>query len=394
MPDATLTCIDLWIKAGSRYEEPGEEGIAHFLEHMVFKGGINLNAGDFDRKIEALGGSSNAATGFDDVHFYVLIPHEFVEIALDLLLNLILTPNFEANSFEIEREVVLEEIAQHEDQPDDQIIQNLLEMCLGQHAYARPILGTNHSIKKITPKSMNSFHKRRYIGKNCTIAIAGKIPNNIENILEKSLTSMFSNYRNIEHLHNKDPYITFEKGYREIKVPRLESSRLLMAWPLWRARDQLLLMGADIATSLLAEGRRSRLIKHLQEDLQIVDSIEMDITPLEKGGLIILEAYCKEKNVAKVEKEIHTVLKDTLIKSIEEKEIKRAHQLVKNSHCFSVEASVNVASLIGSQALWGRHQPLLGPLKHIDYWTIDNLKKLILSKLQPENSSTLIAHPE
>ena len=68
MPDAPLTCLDFWCQAGSSSEQPGEEGIAHFLEHMVFKGSHRLAAGAFDEAIEALGGSSNAATGFDDVH--------------------------------------------------------------------------------------------------------------------------------------------------------------------------------------------------------------------------------------------------------------------------------------------------------------------------------------
>ena len=73
IPEAPLTCFDFWCKAGSSFEGNGEEGLAHFLEHMVFKGSKNLEAGEFDRKIEELGGSSNAATGLDDVHFYVLI---------------------------------------------------------------------------------------------------------------------------------------------------------------------------------------------------------------------------------------------------------------------------------------------------------------------------------
>ena len=92
LPEAPLTCIDLWCKAGSAYEREGEEGIAHFLEHMIFKGSSKLKAGEFDLRIEALGGSSNAATGLDDVHFYVLVPPETIEEALNLLINLVLSP--------------------------------------------------------------------------------------------------------------------------------------------------------------------------------------------------------------------------------------------------------------------------------------------------------------
>ena len=90
LADAPLVCLDFWCRAGSAWERPGESGMAHFLEHMVFKGSESLAAGEFDRRVEALGGNSNAATGFDDVHYHVLIPPAAAPEALDLLLDLVL----------------------------------------------------------------------------------------------------------------------------------------------------------------------------------------------------------------------------------------------------------------------------------------------------------------
>ena len=393
MPDATLTCIDLWIKAGSLYEHSGEEGIAHFLEHMVFKGGNNLKEGDFDRQIEALGGSSNAATGFDDVHFYVLIPHESVEIALNLLLNLVLTPSFESKAFEMEKEVVLEEIAQHEDQPDEQIFQELLKICWEGHPYGRPILGLKRSLKQITRVDMQYFHKRLYTGNNFSISIAGQIPNDFENILKSSILNKLKSQSQITSLTTKHREVPFKRERRKIELKRIESSRLIMAWPVPPANEQLIVMGMDIATSLLAEGRRSRLVERLREDLQIVESIDMDVTSLEKGGLIVLEISCSEDQLKNVEEEINKILKTIFINGPSSQEVSRAHQIVRNSYCFSIESSGNVASIIGSQALWNRHQSLLNPLKDIEYWTCENLQKKIYSRLQPEYSSTLIATP-
>ena len=133
MPDSQLTCLDFWCQAGSAYENPGEEGLAHFLEHMVFKGSRYLREGEFDQKIEALGGSSNAATGFDEVHFYVLVPQKAAPSALELLLDLVLSPSLSSEAYALEREVVLEEIAQYQDQPDEKVVQHLLKMCWGDH---------------------------------------------------------------------------------------------------------------------------------------------------------------------------------------------------------------------------------------------------------------------
>ena len=393
MPDARLTCLDFWIKAGSIFEKTGEEGLAHFLEHMIFKGGNDLKEGDFDRKIEALGGSSNAATGLDDVHFHVLIPPEAVEKALGLLINLVLTPTFDPKAFEIEKEVVLEEISQHNDVPEEQIFQELLKMCWGNHPYGKSILGQKSTLEKINPKKMRLFHERLYKGENCVISIAGKIPTNIKEIIEESMLSKLKTSSSEIKENRNYSTLLFRKGRKKIKVKRLESSRITMAWPIAAAKDQLLVMGADIATSLLSEGRRSRLVQHLRENLQIVESIEMDITILEEGGLILLEACCLENQLELVQEEIKKVILDLINTPPNKQEVKRAYQLVRNSLCFSLELSSNVASLAGYQTLWGRQQSLLRTLKYLEYWTEEKLQNEIFTTLHPNKSATLISTP-
>ena len=393
MPDSPLTCLDLWFRAGSSNEEPGEEGIAHFLEHMVFKGSTNNETGEFDRKIEALGGSSNAATGFDDVHFYVLVPPKVVGPALELLLELVLQPALLPNAFSMEREVVLEEIAQHNDQPDERVFQKLLSNCWARHSYGRPILGYEKSLKGCNPDNMRSFHKRMYTAENCCLSIAGKIPKKIEQLIENSLLSHLETTSAQVQNNSEDSTLIFNKFRKEFEVPRLESARLIMAWPVAPAGEQIAVMGADIATSILAEGRRSRLVQRLREDLQKVESIDMDVSALEKGGLILLEACCKEEDLEIVESEVHQVLKDTVITSLGEQELDRACRLVRNGFFFNLEATSQVAGLAGSQSLWHRPQPLLTPLQHLSYWSESRLKDETFMQLQPENSCTLIAKP-
>ncbi len=391
MPNASLTCVDLWCKGGSYFENEGEEGLAHFLEHMIFKGSSTLKEGEFDKRIEALGGSSNAATGLDDVHYYVLVPENAVSEAINLLLNLALTPSIEENTYLLEREVVLEEIAQYKDQPEEKIFQILLEKCWPNHPYGRSILGFEKALNSIMPSEMRRFHQRQYRPENLCLGIAGHIPEDIENILNKSELSKIKN-SNLEN-----PFRTgcltpsFSCGRKEIEIKRLESSRITMAWPLPPASNQLMIIGGDIATSLLAEGRSSRLVRHLRENLQIVDSIEMDITPLEQGSLVILEASCLENNLDKVEREINLILKDCLINKPSNKEIARAKQLVNSSICFGLELPAQITGTIASQTLWNRDQTLLGPIKLIDYWESESIQSKLLTRIQPECSYTLIA---
>ncbi len=396
LPDSPLTCIDLWCRGGSYFEKEGEEGLAHLLEHIIFKGSSKLKEGEFDKRIEALGGSSNAATGLDDVHYYVLVPGKDVPIAIDLLLNLVLTPTFEKNPYLVEKEVVIEEISQNKDQPEEKVFQILLENCWPKHPYGRPILGFEDSIKTSNPEGLKAFHKRRYQPANLSLGIAGTIPENIESLLNKSdLGKINTINQETDFVADSNSAIkSFLSGRKEIGVERLESARISMAWPLPPAKDQLIIMGADIATTILAEGRSSRLVKHLRENLQIVDSIEMDITALEQGGIVLLEATCLEKDLVKVETEINFILQNSLTNAPSFKELERAKQLVINSICFGLELTTQIAGISASQALWNRHQPLLEPLKHIKYWGSINIQNIILTKLQPEKSFTLISKPK
>ncbi len=393
MPDATLTCLDLWFRAGSSLEKAGEEGLAHFLEHMVFKGSNTHKAGEFDRKIEALGGSSNAATGFDDVHFYVQVPQKVVEPALELLIDLVINPALLPDPFAMEREVVLEEIAQHNDQPEEQVFQQLLSSCWKDHPYGRPILGLKESLENLTPKRMKDFHNRLYTSENCCLSIAGGIQDEMIHFINRSHLSTLSP-KNASIKGNAGvSRINFKTGRETIQIARLESARILKAWPIAAAHDQQLIMGADIATTIFCEGRSSRLIRRLREELQIVESVDMDITVLEQGGLVLLEACCKVEDVEQVEDEINNLLIESLITAVDKKELDRACHLVRNSLCFSLELPSQIAGMAGTHMLWGRQQSLLAPLQHIQYWSAERLKKEILCELQPQKSYTLIATP-
>jgi len=390
MPDSSLTCLDFWCRAGSASECQGEEGVAHFLEHMVFKGSRRLAAGEFDLRIEALGGSSNAATGFDDVHFHVLVPPEASSEALELLLDLVLQPALQPEAYAMEREVVLEEIAQYRDQPDEQVIQQLLTSSCPDQAYGRPILGWEASLRASDPESMRRFHQRRYQGRNCCLAVAGSIPDELTDRIETGALAALP--AGTDSTKPTGP-LRFQPGRQTITMPRLEAARFLMAWPAPPAADQDAVMGADLATTVLAEGRRSRLVQRLREELQIVESIDMDLTVLEQGSLVMLEACCSAEMVDEVEAEVHMILHEMVASTINREELGRAQQLVGNGLRFSLEAPSSVAAIAGSHALWRSPQPLLQPLELLKRWDGSRLQNACFHELHPEQAYTLVALP-
>lgn len=390
LPEASLTCLDFWCRAGSSWEDPGEEGMAHFLEHMIFKGSQTLPAGAFDRAIEALGGSSNAATGFDDVHYHVLIPTKHTTTALDLLLDLVLQPSLNAADFELEREVVLEEIAQYADQPDEQVLQELLSRACPRHAYGRPILGDPMRLREMTPARMRRFHHRRYRGDHCCLAISGARPSEVRSAIEASALADLAEPETVDRPVQP---ASFARGRHEITVERLESARLLMLWPAAAAQDQTSVMGADLATTLLGEGRRSRLVAHLREDLRLAETVDMDLTVLEQGSLVTLEICCRDEDLQAVENAVSQELSRAADTAPASWELERAFRLVGNGLRFSLESTGQVAGIAASQTLWGRPQALLEPLHEMTRWTAETLQHQLLAQWQPEQACTLIAHP-
>ncbi len=395
LPDAPLVCLDFWCRAGSLFEERGESGMAHFLEHMVFKGSRRLEPGEFDWRIEALGGSSNAATGFDDVHYHVLIPPEAAAEAVELLLDLVLEPRLDAEAFAMERQVVLEELAQSEDQPEEVALQRLLSCGCGDHPYGQAILGRRDALLDHTPQAMAAFQQRLYRADRCVLSLAGALdpdlPHSqaIEAAIAAGPLARLGRGAGDPAL----PALRVQPGSHRLAVPRLESARLLMLWKLPAAADLPQVMGADLLTSLLAEGRRSRLVDRLREQLRLVESIDLDLHVLECGSLALLEAIGAEEDLPAIRAAIEAELRALAEAPIPMAEWQRTQRLVANGYRFGLESAGGVAAALASSQLWSHAWTLEEPLLALDRWDSKALQKDCLPWLAPERACVLEAVP-
>ncbi len=390
LPQAPVVCLDLWCRAGSAWETSAESGLAHFLEHMVFKGSEHLDAGEFDLKVEALGGNSNAATGFDDVHYHVLIPPAAAPQAMELLLDLVLQPRLDDDDFAMERQVVLEELAQSEDQPEEVAFQELLRQACGDHAYGLPILGRREALEAHTTDAMAAFHRRHYRADRCCLSVAGPLAGlDLERHLRESPLAALA-----PSDHNSAvPVLQLQPGKQRIELARLEAARLLMAWQLPGAADQDSVMGGDLITTLLAEGRRSRLVEQLRERLRLVESIDLDLNVLESGCLVLLEAVCEPEQLDAVEQQVRQVLLELIDTSPSEAELDRAKRLVGNGYRFSLEVAGSVAAMVGNSQLWGRRHNLQRPLEWLEGWSTERLSQEVIPLLHPDRAYCLQAVP-
>ena len=170
-----IVIIDTWIKTGSINENDQNNGVAHFLEHMFFKGTNKFSAGDFDKLLESKGAITNAATSKDFTHYYITIPSKDFDTALEMHSDMLLNPILPRVELEKERKVVLEEIAKNQDTPQRILYKNLISQIYQSHPYKREVIGTKKVIETITREEMLDFYKKHYTPQNMTTIIVGDI---------------------------------------------------------------------------------------------------------------------------------------------------------------------------------------------------------------------------
>jgi predicted Zn-dependent peptidase len=175
IPNSKLVCVDTWVRTGSINESDSNSGVAHFLEHLFFKGSQKYVAGEFEKILDGKGAIYNAATSKDFTHFYITIKKEDLPLALDLQSDMLLHPMIPQDEMDRERKVVLEEIARTKDDPNSIVFQNMNSILFKQHPYKREVIGSGDVIKNISRDEVLNFYHEWYTPSNMTTVIVGNI---------------------------------------------------------------------------------------------------------------------------------------------------------------------------------------------------------------------------
>jgi len=169
--------------------------------------------------------------------------------------------------------------------------------------------------------------------------------------------------------------LQLQPGEHRLQLPRLESARLLMLWGCPPAAEADDLTGHDLMATVLAEGRRSRLVQRLREELDLVESVDVEIHPLEQGSLAVLECITGVDQLPTLRRELARLL-ESLTDGLRQEELLRARRLLSHGHTFGLEATAQVAHHLGQQTLQGRLAPLDAPLHRLEGWTLPRLQSL------------------
>ena len=175
MPDATSVSLGCWVAIGGRDETPALDGASHFLEHLLFKGTASRSARDIAEAVEAVGGEVNAFTAKEHTAYYARLPATAVALGLDVLTDVLTAPAFRPDEVEAERQVILEELALSEDEPEDRVHTLAHEAMWPDHPLGREVLGTPESITGMGRDDIAGFFDAHYRATNLVVAAAGAV---------------------------------------------------------------------------------------------------------------------------------------------------------------------------------------------------------------------------
>src|SRR5919205_972519 len=175
MPHVRSVSIGVWLMRGSRHETDRQSGIAHFVEHMLFKGTATRTAEDIAQEIDSIGGQLDAFTAKEYASYYIKVLDEHLPLAVDLLSDIVMNPRFAADELEREKKVILEEIKMVEDTPDDLVHELFTQHFWEGHPLARPILGTKETVEAFTSDVLRGYFGAAYAAPNLIVSAAGNI---------------------------------------------------------------------------------------------------------------------------------------------------------------------------------------------------------------------------
>ena len=343
--------LNIWFQVGSSVEPDAINGMAHFLEHMMFKGTPNLKPGDFDRIVEQRGGVMNAATSQDYTHYYITsAPKDFAELA-PLQLELVSNPSLPEDEFMREKKVVLEEIRRSEDNATRRTYARAMETCFESLPYRRPILGPAEVISEVTPEQMREFHRQWYHPETMVVNVVGNLP------VETLINTVTESWQIIApqcysplptDVSFPQPEAPFSQIVRrEYHDPQLQQARLVMLWRVPGLNDIQETYPLNVLAAILGQGKASRLFRQLREEDKLVSAIGAGNSTQKLQGNFSISARLPVENLEKVEMAIQEQIKRLQEEKVSATELNRIQTQVANRYVFANEKPSDRANLYG-----------------------------------------------
>jgi predicted Zn-dependent peptidase len=392
IPHVRSLSLGFWIESGSRDEVPDNNGISHFIEHMVFKGTKKRNVKEIAQSIESVGGYLNAFTSKEHTCYYARVLDEHLELATDVLSDMVFQPTFPEKELDKERNVVLEELKQAEDDPDD-IIQDYFEKALFKtHPLGMPVIGTAKSISSFKRKDLVQYRSEQYTASNLVIAAAGNLKH--EQVVE--LAERFIQQVPKREERKKEPPRTFlaepTSEVSEYYKP-IQQAHICMGTIGFTVKDKNR-FAMQVLNTLLGDGMSSRLFQNIRERYGFAYAVYSFNNMMQDTGAVGVYIGTDDNHVQRCIDLVWKELKSLRNQGITKEELDRTKAQLKGSMMLGMENIPNRMIRLGSSELYfGELIALDDIIKNIDAVTRDQVQEIAEGLFLEDRFATVIFHP-
>jgi predicted Zn-dependent peptidase len=369
MPHLESASLGVWVKAGSRSESPQEHGISHLLEHMAFKGTKTRTARQIAEEIETVGGEVNAATSIEHTGYFARILKDDVELAADILSDILQNALFDEQELAREQHVIMQEIGASKDAPDDHVFDLFQEAAYPDQPIGRTILGTAESVRSFNPGSIRDFMARNYVGDHMVIAAAGNVDH------DKLVDIAAERFGGLKSNGAIDPPDAHYVG-GENRIERdHEQAHVVLGFE-GRAYNTDGFYAAQILSSILGGGMSSRLFQEVRESRGLCYSVFAFHWAFADSGIFGVAAATGESELDELVPVILGELQRAS-QDITEEEVIRVRNQIRAGLLMSLESpSSRAGQLARQKILWGRPIALAETVERINRITADRVKEV------------------
>ncbi len=386
MPGLRTAAISVHVRAGARHESKRQNGIAHFLEHMAFKGTESRTAFQIAETIEDVGGFLNAYTGRESTVYLAAVLEEDVSLAVELLADIVRNSVFDPEELELERGVILNEIGEYEDSPSDVVFDMLQKTAFPDQPIGRPIIGTAERVSAFKRSDIIEFVDRHYGPGQIILAAAGAVDH------EQMVRLGNEHFSVLQQKNGQKPEAGRFVGGEARREHGIEQAQFTLAFegpPLLSKLDAV----SRVYSVLLGGGSSSRLFAEAREKRGLCYSISAHAAPNSDSGMFVIHASTGEKEL----QELATLCVDEMRKAAEdltEKEVSRAKTQIRVGILMAYESpGSRIERLGGMLALKGRLEPLDETIARYDSVTRDDVLKFAADLAQRKNAAMAVYGP-
>ncbi|MBL8237649.1 MAG: insulinase family protein [Bryobacterales bacterium] len=389
MPGARSLSMGLWLRSGSRRESAAENGISHFIEHMLFKGTARRGAQEIARELDTIGGYSDAFTGKEIVSFNAKVLDEHAPHAFDILSDMLLHPLFDAADVEKEKGVVLEEIKMDLDSAESQTHELFCKKFWKEDALGWPILGTPKTVKSFTPAILRDYWSRHYVPANLLITAAGKVKHAA---FVKMVEAVMGGMKKGKPLPALPDVNVFPQIAMKTK-PSLEQAQVCVAAPSYPMGHSKR-FGCYLLNTILGGGMSSRLFQRIREQQGLVYHISSELSLYRDSGAMAVYAGTSPATLRRVVSGVMEELRGMKHGPIAAEELRRSKDNLKASIVLGLESpSSRMSNLARQDIFFGRFCDLDETIASIEAVTIADIQEIANTFLKPENMALTVVGP-